>query len=399
MSSIVILFWVFFGLAIYPFAIYPLLLRIASLGGSKPRRDAAHTPSISVVVAAWNEEDLVARRIENLLASDYPEDLLEIIIASDGSTDRTNEIVAAYAARDDRVGLLALEHHGKTPTVNAGVAAATGDIIISSDAGTMFNEDTIRKLASYFADDSVDCVVGELNMVPIEDAPFNRGERLYWQFEAMLRYLEARAGMGFQGCGPCMAIRRENYPELPSDGSDDLSAPLQIAHRGGRVIQVMDIGVTDFMDGATDNQLQSRRRRVVRALRTISHSRGILNPFRHPRTALAVFSHKILRWLVGLWMLGMFVTSAWLWWHEDILLYDVAFYGQAVFYVLALLGYLLSKTRAAKIPLLSVPLAVCVVALAFLGGIIEFLRGRSYATWQPTASAAGESPQGSEDGD
>ncbi len=387
----IVLFWVFFALAIYPFTIYPALLGLLALGTRKPKHDDRYTPKVTVVVAAWNEESLIARRLDNLLASDYPEDRLEIIIASDGSTDRTNEIVAEYAERDDRVRLLALPHHGKTPTVNAGVAAATGDIVISSDAGTMFAEDTIRKLAAPFVDDNVDCVVGELTMVPVEDAPYNKGEGAYWKFEAWLRYLEARAGVGFQGCGPCMAIRRDTYPKLPGEGSDDLSAPLQIAHGGGRVIQVMDVGVTDFMDGGTEAQVQSRCRRVVRALRSISHSAGALNPLRHPRTAFAIFSHKILRWLTGLWMLGMFVTSAVIWWRQDILFYEVIFYAQAAFYLLALLGALLAKTRLSKTPILSVPLAICVVAIAFIAGIIEFMRGRSYATWQPTASGSNDS--------
>jgi len=394
----IVLFWVFLTLSLYPFVIYPALLGLLALGVRRPVRDESYTPTVTVVVAAWNEESLIARRLDNLLASNYPEDRLEIIIASDGSTDRTNEIVTQYAERDGRVRLLALPHHGKTPTVNAGVAAATGDVVISSDAGTMFAEDTIRKLAAPFADDAVDCVVGELNMVPVEDAPYNRGESLYWKFEAWLRYLEARAGVGFQGCGPCMAIRREKYPTLPGEGSDDLSAPLQIAHAGGRVIQVMDVGVTDYMDGGTGNQMQSRCRRVVRALRSIAYSAGALNPFRHPRTAFAIISHKILRWLTGVWMLGMFFTSAWLWWREDILLYDVLFYAQAAFYLLALLGYLLSSTRLAKAPIFSVPLAICIVALAFLEGIVQFLRGRSYATWQPTASGSAGCDEAGPDG-
>lgn len=387
----IVLFWVFCALALYPYIIYPIILRILAFGAKKLKADHSYTPKISVVVAAWNEESLIVRRIENLLASDYPEDRLEIIIASDGSTDRTNEIVTEYAERDSRVRLLALPHNGKTPTVNAGVAAATGDIVISSDAGTVFSEGTLRKLAAPFGDEDVDCVVGELDMVPVdEDALYNRGEGFYWRFEAWLRDLEARAGVGFQGCGPCMAIRRETYPTLPCEGSDDLSAPLQIAHAGGRVVQIMDVGVTDFMDGDTDNQVQSRCRRVVRALRSISYSAGALNPFSNPRTAFAVTSHKILRWLTGVWMIGMLVTSAVIWWRQDVLFYEVVFYAQAVFYLFALAGYLLSNTRLGRLPFFSVPLAICIVAIAFITGIVEFLCGRSYATWQPTASGAGD---------
>lgn len=388
MTSMVMiaLFWVFFVLAIYPYTIYPLLLAIASLGAPKSRRDDSFTPSVSVVIAAWNEEALIARRLDNLLASDYPSDRLEVIVASDGSTDDTNEIVANYAARDDRVRLVALQHQGLSSTINAGVAAATGDVVIRTDAGTVFAEDTIRVLASYFTDDSVRCVVGNLTMVPLDDAPYNLGEKLYWRYEAWLRYIEGRARVGFVGCGPCMAIRRECYPELPTDGSEDLSASLPIAQNGGRVIRATDAKASDYMDGGTTNQWRSRRRRVVRALRVMSNCSSALNPLRHPGMAFSIISHKMLRWLIGIWMLGMLATSAWLWSQTEIPVYDVLFAAQVAFYLFALFGYLLSGTRLGKTPVFSVPLAVCVVALAFLAGISDFMRGRNCAAWQPTAS-------------
>ncbi len=384
---LIVLFWLFFALAIYPFLLYPGMLALHAAIFRRPLRVEPIEPRVSVVIAAWNEEDGIGERIENLLALDYPKDRLEVIIASDGSTDRTDEIVAEYAAADERVRLLALEHRGKTATVNAGVKAATGDIVISTDAGTRFAPDTVRTLVAYFADESVDCVVGELDWLPLEDAPYNRGQAIYRRFENWLYLLEAKAGVGFQGVGPCMATRREKYPDLPPDSSDDLSAPLQIAYRGGRVVLARDTGAYDYMDGSTDSQVRARVRRVVRGLESIAHCPGLLNPFRHGRLAITVISHKIMRWLTGIWMLGMLVTNGLLWWFEDILFYDVLFYLQAAFYLLALLGLVLARTRLARNPLLSIPMAICVVAVAFLRGMVQFVAGEQYATWRPDSAS------------
>ncbi|MFP3904732.1 MAG: glycosyltransferase, partial [Armatimonadota bacterium] len=199
-------------------------------------------------MAAWNEEAVIARRIDNLLASDYPEDRLEIIIASDGSTDRTNEIVAEYAARDDRVRLLALEHRGKTGTVNIAVQEATGDVIVNTDASTHFEEDALRKLVSYLGEDGPDCVTGSLIMLPRGDTPYNRGEDIYRRFENLLRFLESKLGAGFHGSGACMAVRREHYPQIPENTSDDLSPTLALAAQGHKIVHTLEVRVVDYMD-------------------------------------------------------------------------------------------------------------------------------------------------------
>ncbi|NLO05627.1 MAG: glycosyltransferase [candidate division WS1 bacterium] len=386
----IVLFWVFFALSLYPFIIYPGLLRLLALGARTPRRDGSYLPHVSVLVAAWNEEALIARRLDNLLELDYPEDRLEIIVASDGSTDRTNGIVADYAKRDSRVRLMDLPHRGKTATMNEAITAVGGEIIVTTDAGTQFAPDTVRKLVAYFADEQVDCVTASMTMLPLEDTPYNSGENRYRSFENWLRLLESRAGVGFQGCGPCMAIRAVEYPLIPKETCDDLSPTMAVAASRGWVLQAHDVQVADYMDGGTEGQFRSRSRRVVQGLSSIWHYRELLNPLRYPGCCLAIASHKILRWLTGIWMLGMLLTSAWIWWQQDILIYDVVFYAQGAFYLSALVGYLLSRTRLAKIPIFSMPLAICVVALAFLAGIIDFLRGRSHATWQPAAGAAAD---------
>lgn len=380
---LIVLFWVFVTLTLYPFFIYPGLLWLyAILFGKKPITGETSL-SVSIIIPCWNEEDLIERRLDNLNEQDYPAELIEIVVASDGSSDSTNEIVRRRAEDDPRIRLLDLQRGGQTAALNAGVEASSGEIVLITDAGTVFAPDTLSKLMSYFADGSVDCVVGAWSVVPLKDAPYNRGERAYRGFEDRLRSLEARAGIAFHGQGACTGFRREAYPKLPPDIAADLGAGLAIAVDGGHLVEALDLGVEDYMDGATEDQLRSRRRRVVRGMAAIRYNGRSMNPFHRPGLAFAVWSHKILRWLTGIWMLGAFVTNALLWGMYDIPLYDVLFYVQAAFYLAALIGYLADGTRLARIPIFGVPMSICVVVTAFSRGMAEVVAGTRENLWTP----------------
>ena len=385
---LIVLFWVLLGLAIHPYLTYPVVILFWSILRPKRVSRGAITPRVSVVVAVYNEEGSVAERIDNVLAMDYPADKLEVIIASDGSEDRTNEIVAEYAARDSRVKLLVLEHNGQASTINSAVRLASGEIIIRTDAATRFSADVVTKMVSCFADESVHCVVGRITMLPLEEAPYNVSESLYWRFETRLRDLEALAGIAFVGGGPCMAIRSDYYPDLYGDAAEDLTTTMKIIEAGGRIIQVSDLGAYDYMDGATKGQMNSRTRRVTLALNSIWHNRAMLNPFRYPGYAFSIMSHKIIRWMLGFWLIGMLITSSFLGFAQDLVLFRYAVYVQSGFYALALLGALVARTRMAKVPVLSIPMSVCVVSAAFLKGIASFMLGRNSAGWMPAGSSA-----------
>jgi len=384
---LIVLFWALLALAIHPYVTYPVVILFWSILRPKRVIRGAITPRVSVVVAVYNEEGSVAERIENVLAMDYPSDKLEVIIASDGSEDRTNEIVAEYAARDNRVKLLALEHNGQASTINSAVRLALGEIIIRTDAATRFSADVVRKMVSCFADESVDCVVGRITMLPLEEAPYNVSESLYWRFETRLRDLEALAGIAFVGGGPCMAIRSDYYPSLQGDAAEDLTTTMKIIEAGGRIIQISDLDAYDYMDGATKGQMSSRTRRVTLALNSIWHNRAMLNPFRYPGYAFSIMSHKIIRWMLGFWLVGMLIASSFLGFAHGFLFFQCAVYVQAGFYGLALLGALVTRTRIAKVPLFSIPMSVCVVSAAFLKGIATFVLGRNLSGWMPAGSS------------
>lgn len=383
-----VLFWIFVGLTLYPFFIYPGILWLYTrLFGKHPIRGETAL-RVSIIIPCWNEESFIASRLANINEQDYPAALIEIIIASDGSTDGTNELVLKYAQDDPRIKLLELQRGGQTAALDAGIEAATGDVVVITDAGTVFSPDTISKLMSYFADESVDCVVGAWSVVSSADAPYSRGERAYRNFEDRLRSLEALAGIAFHGQGACTGFRRGVYPKLPPDIAADLGAGLSIAIAGGHIVEALDLGVKDFMDGDTSNQLRSRRRRVVRGMAAIRHDPRAMNPFHRPGLAFAVWSHKILRWLTGVWMFGAFATNLALYLTYDIPLYNGLFYAQVAFYLAALIGYIGDGTRVSKFPLFGIPMSICVVVFAFTRGMAEVIAGTREQLWTPANAGA-----------
>lgn len=380
MILLIVLFWVFFALALHPYITYPFVIMILSSLRARPQQEGSEKPLVSVVIPTYNEEETIERRIQNLLEMDWPTDRLEVLVASDGSGDRTNEIVAGLAAADPRVRLLDLPRGGRCAAVNAGVAAASGEIVLLTDASTQFAPDVVGKLVAHFADQRVWVVVGTVNMLPFERTPLNFTEGLYWRFESRLREMEARAGLAFIGSGACIAVRRDRFPQLEDDASDDLNLVLKVISQGGRALQVANIGVYDYMDGDVGKQLQSRTRRVVRSLTTISRNAAIMNPLSHPDYAFCVISHKVLRWMSPLWLIGMLATSASLF---ALPFYRYVFLAQAAFYGLAVLGLAAQRLSVSSSPLLAIPLGVVVANAAFLRGLITFLAGRRVQMHNP----------------
>ena len=380
MTTLIVLFWLFLALSLHPYLSYPALVWLgARLHPFRPRW-APITPKVSVLIPAYNEERLIAKRVANLLALDWPRAALEIIVASDGSDDRTNQIVLQLAEEHPQVRLLALERGGRCAAINQGVAAATGAVVMLSDAATHFDPDVLRQAIGYFADARVDCVVGTIRMLPADGSSLRLSEGAYWRFEGMLRGLESRAGLTFIGAGACTAIRRERFPRLDADASDDLTAVIRILLQGGRAIQLDTLGVYDYMDGDARGQIRARSRRVVRSLTTVAHNLRIINPCAHPRHAFAVISHKVLRWLSPWWALGMLITSGLLY---DLPLYRGLFAAQLLFYLLALIGLALQGRRSRAMKVISIPTAVLVMLVAFAIGSLRWALGERLQVHQP----------------
>ncbi len=288
------------GMLAYIYVGYPLLLRLLVWArGARPvhRRDV--TPSISLVISAYNEAAVISKKLDNALALDYPAHLLEIVVISDASEDGTDEIVAGYASR--RVTLLRQpERRGKTGGLNRSVPLLKGEVIVFSDANAIYDRDALRALARNFADADVGCVTGEARYVPHGRAAADVGERVYWDYEIRVKRLETAVGSMVGGDGALYAIRRSLWQELPDNAINDFLNPLQIVAAGWRAVYEPAAVCYEDTAGGIRQEYRRRVRIVSRSWRAVFQARGVLNPARVGLFAWCLFSHKLLRWVSGL---------------------------------------------------------------------------------------------------
>lgn len=286
-----IVFWVSLGLLAYSQLGYPLVLLL--LRALRPRRKApapvAELPSVSLVIAARDEEDVIERRLANALAMDYPRERLELIVASDGSGDRTAEL--ARAAGADQV--LELARGGKVGAQNAAVEKAAGELLAFSDANSMWQRSALRELVAPFADPGVGYVCGQLRLT--DEAGENQ-EGLYWRYEMAVRALESDLGGVTAGNGAIYATRRESYIKLDSARSHDGSFPFQLTKRGLRALYAPDAIAEERMVPTIEGEF-ARKRRIMRPLWDVVVLDGMLSPRGYsPLYAFQIASHRGLRY-------------------------------------------------------------------------------------------------------
>ena len=379
-----VLFWTLTALVVYVYAGYPLLLAVVGAIRARPTARGEIEPSVTLLISAFNEADVIAEKLQNSLNLDYPADRLQILVISDASDDNTDAIVTGFAPQ--RVELLRMaDRGGKTLGLNAAVPRARGDIIVFSDANAMYARDVLRKLAANFADPAVGAVVGESTYTKPE-VESERTEGLYWQYETAIKRLESQIGSVVGGDGAIYAIRRTLYEPMRADALSDFVNPLQIVRGGHRC--VYEPLARSYESAAKDFQREFRRKvRIVnRAWRALMTMRPLLNPFRYGFFAIELISHKLLRWLVPLLLVGVFVTNLFLLGTAPI--YMLALVAQLALYALALVGYALRR-RERMPAILSVPYYFCLVNVASALGIFEAYRGKTYATW---STARAQSP-------
>lgn len=373
-------FSVFLFIVLYVYFGYPLLVLILSkLCSALPVQKADITPTVSLVIPAYNEEKVIAQKIENTLAIDYPQDKLEVIVASDGSTDRTNGIVRKSDSRG--VKMIALNHNrGKSSVQNWAVAEAHGEILFFTDGNVMLRQDAVRKILRNFADTRVGCVVGKVSYLNEKNTAVTQGEGLYWRYELFLRGKESALGNFVMGSGPIMAIRRNLFHPLDQDVGEDFVLPLQAAISGLRVVYEPEaISEEILFQNTPASMLRSKVRVINKDLRGLFICRAILNPFRYPLYSWALTSHKMLRWFVPYFLIALFAFNFLL---LGSLFFNITFFLQIAFYALALAGYMWQ--RKAKPPgILGLPFSFCLVNLAGLVGVARFVKGTKAGRWKP----------------
>lgn len=373
------IFWLSFIFIIYSYFGYPLLLWLLSRFVGRIIDKHPITPSVSVVIAVFNEKMRICHRLDNLLAQKYSAQQFEILVVSDGSTDGTNEIVKSYCDRN--VKLLELtERKGKAVAVNEGVAAAQGEIIVFADARQQFDPEAISQLVANFHDPSVGCVSGELMFMKDTDSTIQAEMGAYWSYEIWIRKAESKTGSVVGATGAIYAVRRALYRPLP-EGTllDDVLTPLNVVMQGRRC--VFD-GTAVAYDAVSKDAAQEWKRKV----RTLAGNWQLLSL--SPMLALPLMnpiwwrfiSHKICRLLVPFALVGMFLCGV----LAGHLLYSAATAVQTLFYMAALAGLIFPVTRSLR--LINLSYFFMVMNAAAVAGMWRWITGGCKSSWNITGS-------------
>jgi cellulose synthase/poly-beta-1,6-N-acetylglucosamine synthase-like glycosyltransferase len=398
-----LIFWLSAAALLYTYAGYPLLVLIMSRLRGRDVRRREYEPFVSVIITAYNEERDLREKLENTLALSYPPEKMEIIVASDCSTDRTDEIALSFKERGVRL-LRQAERLGKTAAQNAAVAAARGEIILFSDATTLYRPDVLRVMMPNFADPTVGCVAGRLIYVDPAQSSTGRGARSYWGYETFIKRHESRVCSLIGASGCLYGVRRSAYVPLYNEACSDFLIATVMVEQGLRAIFEPDAVCTEETNRRSDRELQMRVRIITQTFTDLWRYRAMMNPLRSGFYAVELLSHKVMRYMVPLFLIIIFAASAVL--APVNLFYGAAFAGQALCYLAALAGW--AMERAGKpLRLLALPQYFVLANLASLLACYKFLRGERYARWEPiresvasinaatsSATAAGLSSQG-----
>lgn len=386
--SDIVIFWVCVFLVIYTYFLYPVILFAAYafaqvksdwgyLKGRRDRRAAALTssalPGLSMIIPAYNEEDHLADKLANIRDLDYPAEKLEVVFISDGSTDRTLEILRGNS--DFKAEIVAFpERRGKSTALNEGVGRAHHGVLVMSDAATLFAPDALRNMARHFADPTAGVVCGALRFQGSQESQQTEG--VYWKYEGMLRLMEARLGATMTASGAVYALRRECFVPVSSDTViEDFVIPMNARKLGHRVIYDPEVVATEFAASSVSGEFTRRVRIAVGSFRALGQlARCRLRGF----SLLAFISHKLLRWMVPFLLVALFITNVLA---LGTLLYGVTFALQVLFYLWAGAGFLFrERLKSVRFALLAYFLLS--MNVAFLVGFFRFLSGRREATWQ-----------------
>ena len=387
MNLVAFLFWLSAGVLIYVFVGFPLILILRGLLLPRPYKQDDITPSVSLIIAAYNEAGVIEEKLKNTLSLDYPPDRLEIIVASDGSTDGTDEIVKRYAERGVR--LLALPRGGKIPALNTASSQAKGEILVFSDANSMYAPDALRALVRPFADPKVGGVAGNQCYLPADKQSLGGiGEQLYWNFDQYLKEIASRAGNAISATGSMYAIRRSLFEPIPTGVTDDFMISTNVIKKGYRLVYALDARTYEPVSSDTGMEFKRKVRVITQGLQAVMLHRQLLNPFRYGFYAVQLFSHKLLRRLMAIPLIVLFVTSLLL--VSISLFYEIAALAQSAFYGLALIGIVIERVGPAYprplkplFRMLSIPYFFCAVYISSLVAVLNLLRGNRIELWEP----------------
>jgi biofilm PGA synthesis N-glycosyltransferase PgaC len=381
-----LLFWISLFIVFYTFLGYGIILyflvRIRRVVKGKrvyPGLDQDF-PTLTLIVAAYNEESLMDVKIQNTLNLNYPAGKLHLLFVTDGSTDRTPDVIAQYP----QIQLMhSPARNGKIMAIHRAMHEVNTEIVVYTDANTFLNQDALLLIARHYADPTVGAVSGEKRVMQDAISDATAGEGFYWKYESALKKWDSELYSVVGAAGELFSVRKSLYKEVEPDTIlDDFMISMLIAQDGYRIIYEPDAYASELSSDNIKEELKRKVRIAAGGIQSIVRLKKLMTPFEHPLLWFQYISHRVLRWTITPFlMILVFVLNIIICFRSDQAIYFVTLFGQVVFYGAALAGWLL-ETRKIKIKALFVPYYFCIMNYAVIAGINRYLKGSQSAAWE-----------------
>ena len=382
-------FWLSLALVFYTYIGYgvviTLAVRIKQLAGkfvSVPEKtvDKKYEPTVALLVAAFNEQDIIMEKVENSLQLDYPREKLDLIFVTDGSTDHTADLVRLY----DSVRVIhSNERRGKTAAINRAMLDVDSEIAVFSDANTMLNAGAIRRIVSRYSDPKIGCVAGEKRIIANKkDAANAAGEGLYWRYESYLKKKDAELYSAVGAAGELFSVRTALYEKVETNTIlDDFQISLTIAKKGHRIAYAPDAYAYETASASITDELKRKIRIAAGGFQALISLKELLNPFKHGLLSFQYISHRVLRWtLAPLGLVALYGTNVGLLFTHGSQ-YLPLFLLQSTFYCAALIGWRI-ESRQLRFKFFFVPYYFFIMNAAVYLGFFRYVRGQQSVLWE-----------------
>jgi cellulose synthase/poly-beta-1,6-N-acetylglucosamine synthase-like glycosyltransferase len=379
-------FFVASGLVGYTYVLFPGLVLLRGRLRPRPHLSAPITPPVSIIVAARNEARAIAAKLDNLLTLDYPQDRLQVVVAADGCNDGTDATVRARG--DGRVRVLSLPRVGKASALNAAVGVATGEILVFSDANSLYAPDALRALVAPFADPDVGGVAGDQRYLADRmeaETAVATGERRYWDLDRAIKRAESRGGNAVSATGAIYAVRHELFWPVPPGVTDDFATSTAVIAQGKRLVFAPEAIAFEPVARSGRDEFARKVRVMTRGLNAVVVRHELLDPRRHGFYALQLLSHKVLRRLMALPLAALALTAAVEARRSRALRALAA--AQGVLYGLGGAGLLLQRGGGPRSRVVALPAYFCLVNGASLAALWNVVRRREIDRWEPRRGA------------
>jgi biofilm PGA synthesis N-glycosyltransferase PgaC len=379
-------FWISIAVILYTYLGYGLLLFIllkikSLLFGKKEIPAIGYTPSVTVVVAAYNEAYCIEEKIINTLALNYPENKIRFVFITDGSTDETPDIIAKYP---QILGMHEPGRSGKIAAVHRAMSKVETEIVVFTDANTMLNQDAILLMCRHYQDEKVGAIAGEKRVQIDETADATAGEGFYWKYESKLKKWDSELYSVVGAAGELFSIRTCLYePVSPDTILDDFMISMNIAVKGYKIVYEPDAYATELASANTGEELKRKIRIAAGGVQSTIRLKALLLPFKQPILTFEYISHRILRWVVTpyLMILTFFINIALVAVHGFLNIYGLMLLGQLFFYAAAILGWIMEQKQI-KVKVFFIPYYFCLMNYAVIAGFARYFFAEQSVLWE-----------------